>query len=293
MPFLHANRLRIAYDEFGQRTDPPLLLIMGLGAQMIFWRDDFCRGLAQRGLRVIRFDNRDVGASTHFDSAGMPNVMLIATAAATGQPAQAPYLLRDMADDTAGVLDALDIDRAHIVGTSMGGMIAQTLAIHHPARVRSLTSIMSHTGSPSLPPPRPEVLAVVLAPQPTTREEAIERGVLTYRTIGSPGFPFDEPEVRDVVTRAYERGYDPAGTARQLAAILASGSRVEALRRLDVPTLVVHGREDPLVAFSGGEETAATIPGAEFLPIAGMGHDMPRGIWPQLIERIAALAARA
>lgn len=293
MPILHANGLNIAYDEFGERGAPPLLLIMGLGSQMIFWRDDFCRALASRGLRVIRFDNRDVGLSTHFDSAGMPNIMLLAAALATGGTAEAPYRLSDMAADAVGVLDALDIDRAHIVGTSMGGMIAQTLAINHPQRVRSLTSLMSTTGNPNLPPPRPEVLAVVMAPPPTTREEAIERGVLTYRTIGSPGFPFDEDEVRGIVTQSYDRCYDPAGTARQLAAIMASGSRVEALRRLDVPTLVIHGREDPMVAFAAGEETAATIPGAEFLPIDGMGHDQPRPLWPRLIDAVTGLTARA
>jgi pimeloyl-ACP methyl ester carboxylesterase len=293
MPFLHANGLNIAYDEFGERGAPPLLLIMGLGSQMIFWREDFCRALAARGFRVIRFDNRDVGLSTHFDSAGMPNVMLIAAAAATGRPAQVPYLLSDMAADTAGVLDALDIPRAHIVGTSMGGMVAQALAINHPTRVRSLTCLMSSTGNPTLPPPRPEVLAVLLAPPPTTREEAIERGVLTYRTIGSPGFPFNEAEVRSIVTQSYDRCYDPVGTARQLAAIMASGSRIEALRRLDVPTLVIHGREDPMVAFAAGEELAATIPSAEFLPIDGMGHDQPRPLWPRLIDAVTALAARA
>jgi pimeloyl-ACP methyl ester carboxylesterase len=219
--------------------------------------------------------------------------MLIAAAAATGRAAQAPYLLSDMAADAAGVLDALDIRSAHIVGTSMGGMIAQSLAINHPTRVRSLTCLMSSTGNPSLPPPRPEVLAVLLAPPPTTREEAIERGVLTYRTIGSPGFPFDEVEVRSIVTQSYDRCYDPIGTARQLAAIFASGSRVEALRTLDVPTLVIHGREDPMVSFAAGEETAASIPGAEFVPIDGMGHDLPRPVWPRLIDGIAALAARA
>jgi pimeloyl-ACP methyl ester carboxylesterase len=293
MPFLTANGLRIAYEEFGDRRATPMLLIMGLGAQMILWRDDFCTTLAERGFRVIRFDNRDAGQSTWFEAAGMPNIMEIAAAVATQQPIAAPYLLRDMAEDAAGVLDALDIGRAHVVGASMGGMIAQSLAIAHPARVRSLTSIMSTTGNPSLPPPRAEALGVLLAPPPTTREEAIERGVLVFRTIGSPGFPFDEPEIRSLATLSYERGFNPAGTARQLVAILASGSRVEALHQVAVPTLVVHGREDPLVAFAAGEDTAAAIPGAELMAIDGMGHDMPRPIWPRLIEGIVAVAGRA
>jgi pimeloyl-ACP methyl ester carboxylesterase len=292
MPFLTANGLRIAYEEFGDRRAAPMLLIMGLGAQMILWRDDFCATLAARGFRVIRFDNRDAGQSTWFEAAGMPNIMQIAAAVAAQQPIEAPYLLRDMAADAAGVLDALDIERAHVVGASMGGMIAQSLAIAHQTRVRSLTSIMSTTGNPTLPPPRAEALGVLLAPPPTTREEAIERGVLVFRTIGSPGFPFDEPEIRSLATLTYERGFNPAGTARQLVAILASGSRVEALRQIAVPTLVVHGREDPLVSFAAGEDTAAAIPGAELMAIDGMGHDMPRPIWPRLIDGIAGVAGR-
>lgn len=293
MPTVSANGLRIAYEEFGEPHATPLLLVMGLGAQMILWREDFCRTLAGRGYRVIRFDNRDIGESTWLDDLGIPDILAILGAVAARQPVSAPYLLRDMAADTAGLLTALDIDRAHVVGASMGGMIAQTLAIAHPERVRSLTSIMSSTGNPDLPPPRPDAMGVLLTPPPPDREGAIERGVMVFRTIGSPGFPFDEEEVRSLAARSYDRGFNPVGVTRQLAAILASGSRVEGLRRLRLPALVVHGVDDPLVPFAAGQDTASAIPGAELLAIEGMGHDMPRPLWPRLIDAICDLAARA
>lgn len=294
MPRIAANGIEIAYEEFGDRSATPLLLIMGLGAQMILWHDEFCAQLAGRGYRVIRFDNRDVGESTWLDQLGVPDVIAIMTAVALRQPIAAPpYLLRDMAADAAGLLDGLDIRRAHVIGASMGGMIAQTLAIEHPQRVASLTSIMSSTGNPDLPPPRPEALAVLMTPPPADRDGAIERGVTVFRTIGSPGFPFDEEEVRRLATRSFERGINPAGVTRQLVAILASGSRVEALGALRVPALVIHGADDPLVPFAAGEDTARAIPGARLLAIEGMGHDMPRPIWPQTIDAICAIAARA
>jgi len=293
MPSVTSNGIRIAYDEFGDPRATPMLLIMGLGAQMILWHDEFCADLAQRGYRVIRFDNRDVGQSSWMDDLGMPNVLGILTSVATRQPVTAPYLLKDMAADAAGLLDALDIASAHIVGASMGGMIAQTLALDAPTRVRSLTSIMSSTGNPDLPQPRPEAMAVLLTPPPPDRDGAIERGVTVFRIIGSPGFPFEEDEVRRLATLAYDRGFNPTGTARQLVAILASGSRVERLRGLRVPTLVIHGKDDPLVPFEAGEDTARTIPGATMLAIEGMGHDMPRPTWAPMIDAICALAARA
>ncbi|MEO8601444.1 MAG: alpha/beta hydrolase [bacterium] len=293
MPMLDANGLRLAYEEFGDRQQTPMLLIMGLGAQMILWRDEFCRQLAARGYRVVRFDNRDMGESTRLDELGVPNLLGILAAAMTQQPIDAPYLLRDMADDSVGVLDALDIASAHVVGASMGGMIAQCMAIQHPTRVRSLTSIMSTTGNRALPPPRPEVASVLMTAPPSTRDAAIEHGVHVYRTIGSPGFPFDEAEVRGLATRSYDRGFNPAGVARQLAAIVASGSRVEALRELRLPALVVHGTDDPLVPFAAAEDTVANIPGAELLAIEGMGHDMPHAVWPRLIDAICRVAARA
>jgi pimeloyl-ACP methyl ester carboxylesterase len=227
------------------------------------------------------------------DDLGMPNVLGILTAVATRQPVTAPYLLKDMAADAVGLLDALDIASAHIVGASMGGMIAQTLALDAPTRVRSLTSIMSSTGNPDLPQPRPDAMAVLLTPPPSDRAGAIERGVTVFRTIGSPGFPFEEDEVRRLATLAYDRGFNPTGTARQLVAILASGSRVERLHGLRVPTLVIHGKADPLVPFEAGEDTAQAIPGATLLAIEGMGHDMPRPTWAPMINAICDLAARA
>lgn len=293
MPNVAANGLNIEYEEFGDRRARPLLLIMGLGAQMVLWHEDFCKQLAARGHRVIRFDNRDVGKSTSLDHLGVPNVVAALGATLTRQPIKAPYLLRDMAADAVGLLDALRVDKAHIVGASMGGMIAQALAIEFPSRVLTLTSIMSSTGNPELPPATPAAMSVLLAPPPTSRDEAIERSVTVFRTIGSPGFEFDEAEVRRRAALSFDRGFNPAGTVRQLVAVLASGSRKQALTAVRVPTLVVHGEDDPLVPFAAGQDTAAAIPGAQLLAIAGMGHDLPKAIWPQLIEAISALAAGA
>ncbi|HVM98006.1 MAG TPA: alpha/beta hydrolase [Candidatus Acidoferrales bacterium] len=293
MPRAHANGIEIEYEEFGDRNGRPLLLIMGLGAQMILWHEDLCEALASRGFRVIRFDNRDVGKTTWFDHLGVPDIMSTVTAAFARLPINAPYLLKDMAADAIGLLDALNIDKAHIVGASMGGMIAQTVAIEFPARVLSLTSIMSTTGNPDLPQAKPDAMGVLLAPPPTTREEAIARGITVFRTIGSPGFPFDEADVRDRATRSFERGFNPAGTMRQLVAILASGSRTEKLRAVKVPTLVIHGKDDPLVPLGGGQDTAGSIPGAELMVVEGMGHDMPTAVRPRIVEAISTLAARA
>ncbi len=292
MPRARANGIEIEYEEFGSPQSPAMLLIMGLGAQMILWRDDFCRLLVERGFRVVRFDNRDVGRSTWLDHLGVPNIMQAMAAAVSGQPFDAPYRLSDMAADAAGLLDALGIAKAHVVGASMGGMIAQTLAIEHPERVASLTSIMSSTGEPGLPPPEPQAMSVLLAPQPNTLEAAIERGVQVFRTIGSPKY-FDEQEVRELAGKAFDRGFNPAGVMRQLAAILASGSRKEALANVRVPALVIHGRIDPLVPFAAGEATARAIPGAELLAFEDMGHDMPRPLWPSMIRAIEATARRA
>lgn len=292
MPNVTANGVTIEYEEFGDRTARPLLLIMGLGAQMILWHEEFCRQLAARGHRVIRFDNRDVGKSSWLDLLGVPHVMTLLIAALARQPVDAPYLLRDMAADAVRLLDALQIDRAHVVGASMGGMIAQAMAIAFPSRVCTLTSIMSSTGNPKLPPPKPSALIASLAPPPATREASIERMVSLFRIIGSPGFAFDEAEVRERAARSYDRGFNPGGVIRQLVAILASGSRVEALRSVRVPALVIHGKDDPLVPLAAGEDTAAAIPGAELLVIDGMGHDLPRAVWPRIIDAISALTAK-
>jgi pimeloyl-ACP methyl ester carboxylesterase len=282
----HANGITLAYETFGEEGRPPVLLVMGLGAQMIGWPDDFCRALAA-GRRVMRFDNRDVGESQWLEG----QVDLAACAA--GDPSSAVYTLDDMADDAIGLLDALDLDSAHVVGASMGGMIAQTLAIRHPERVRSLTSMMSTTGEPGIAQPTEAATAVLLSPPAATREESMERAVAAGRVIGSPGIPRDEDDVRDRAGRAWDRGLNPSGFARQLAAIYASGDRTEALRGLDVPTLVVHGEDDPLVPLSGGRATAAAIPGAELWTVPGMGHDLPRAVWPELIARVGALVDAA
>jgi pimeloyl-ACP methyl ester carboxylesterase len=293
MPRARTHDVELEYETFGREGDPALLLIMGLGAQMIFWHDELCSALVERGFHVVRFDNRDVGRSTWLDAAGMPDVMGVMAAVLQGRPVEAPYLLRDMAGDTAGLLEVLDIPAAHVVGASMGGMIAQTLAIEHPERVRSLTSIMSTTGSRDLPPARPEAMGALLTPIPTEREAAIERSVEIFRLIGSPGFPFDEAEMRARAARAFDRGVNPAGVARQLVAILASGSRREALGSVRAPTLVIHGAADPLVPVEAGRDTAQAVPGAELLEIEGMGHDLPQALWPTFVDAIAKLVTRA
>ena len=291
MPTAAVNGIELHYDETGEQDGAPLLLIMGLGAQMIVWDDDFCAALADRGFRVIRFDNRDVGLSTKLDDRPSANAAMLAGAMA-GQPVEAPYLLSDMAADAVGLLDHLGIDAAHVVGASMGGMIAQTVAIEHPERVLSLTSIMSTTGDPSVGAPTGEAVTALLTPRPESRDAAIELGVANARVISSPDH-FDEERARARAIATYDRCYHPAGFGRQLLAVVASGDRTERLRSLDVPTLVIHGDKDPLVTPSGGEATAAAIPGAELLVLEGMGHDLPPSYWAQIVEAVTKLAARA
>ncbi len=288
MQTTRVGEIELAHETFGSPEDTPLLLVMGLATQMIGWPDEFCRMLAERGLHVIRFDNRDIGLSTHLDHAGAPDVLAVMG----GDHSRVAYRLADMAEDTAGLLDALGLDNAHVVGASMGGMIAQTLAIRHPERVRSLTSIMSTTGDPAVGAPAEAALGALLAPPATDRESAVQRAVDTYRVIGSPGFEFDEHGLRERAGLSFDRAYDPAGVARQLAAILASPDRTADLARVAVPTLVVHGAQDALVNVSGGRATAAAIPGAELFVIEGMGHDLPRAVWPELVDRITALVDR-
>jgi len=289
MPNVAANEIRIEYDTFGDRTNPPLLLIMGLGAQMIVWDTEFCERIAGRGFYVIRFDNRDVGLSTHFDDAPEPNVL----AAMAGDPSSAAYTLSDMATDAVGLLDALGIDRAHIVGASMGGMIAQTLAIEHPDKALSLCSIMSTTGDPMVGQPIPEALEVLAATAPQTVEEAADVSVLAAKVLGGNRYPVDEERTRARAVEAWNRNHDEVGFARQLVGVMASGDRTPRLRDVHVPTLVIHGVDDPLVTPSGGEATAKAIPGAVLLNVEGMGHDLPIPVWPQIIDAIVENAGKA
>jgi len=293
MPRASSNGIELEYDTFGRTSDRPLLLVMGLGAQMILWDEAFCGLLAERGFHVIRFDNRDVGLSTKLDAAGMPNVFEAFANAAQGRQIAAPYTLSDMAGDAVGLLDALGLETTHVVGASMGGMIVQTLAIEHAKRLRSLTSIMSTTGNPALPGPEPAAMGALTTPAPTEREAAIEHGVKLWRVIGSPGFRFDEAWVRDRAARAFDRGVSPAGFARQLVAILASGNRKPALGAVRTPSLVIHGAADPLVPLAGGRDTAEAIPGAELLVLEGMGHDLPKPLWTTFVDAIAKHAERA
>lgn len=283
-----ANGIEIAYETFGQGSSRPLLLVMGLGTQMLAWHEEFCGTLAERDFFVVRFDNRDIGLSTHLHDAPTPDVV----AAFGGDLSSASYRLEDMADDTVGLLDALELDRAHVVGASMGGMIAQTLAIAHPSRVRSLVSIMS-TPSPKIGGATAEALAVLMAAPATSREQAVERVLAAYAVIGSPGYPLDEQWLAGIAGESYDRGYDPLGVARQLLAIHASGDRTEALRALRVPTLVVHGDADPLVQLAGGQATAQAVPDAELMVLEGMGHNLPRELWPAIVDGIVRVADRA
>lgn len=288
MPTTTANGIRIEYDSFGDPASPPVLLIMGLGAQMTLWDPEFCQAIADRGYYVIRFDNRDIGLSTWFDDAG-PVELSDVMSGAVG----ASYSLADMAADTAGLLDALGIESAHIVGASMGGMIAQSFAIDYPTTTRTLTSIMSTTGDPAVGQPSPEALGALLAPAPASREEAIERGVLLWKVIGSPGYPSDESRTRERAASDYDRAFHPAGVVHQVAAIMTQPDRTAALRSVSAPTLVIHGAEDPLVDPSGGRATADAVPNAKLKIVPGMGHDLPPALNSEIIGSLVEHFARA
>jgi pimeloyl-ACP methyl ester carboxylesterase len=290
--FASANGMRLCYETFGNPADPPLLLIMGLATQMIVWDDDFCTQLAARGFRVIRFDNRDIGLSTKLERARTPSFPEMMLAQATGLRFRVPYTLRDMAADTVGLLDALGIARAHVVGASMGGAIAQEIAILYPDRVLTLTSIMSSTGDPKLPRPTPRALAVLAKKVPLDRAGYVREYVATWRVLAGDHFPFDAERTARQGQAGYDRGINPPGAARQLLAIIASGNRKKALAKVRIPTLVLHGTEDPLIPFEAGLDTAKTIPGAQLLLIEGMGHSFPREVWPRIIDAIAQHASR-
>jgi len=282
MPNVTANGIQIEYETFGDGSNSPLLLIMGLGAQMIVWDTEFCQQLADRGFFVIRFDNRDVGLSTHFDDAPVPDI----AAAMQGDTSSASYTLSDMASDAAGLLDALDIRAAHIVGASMGGMIAQTFAIEHPDKTLSLCSIMSTTGDTAVGQPTPEALAMLTSRPPQTAEEAADAAVAAAKVIGGKRYPLDEQRTRARAVEGWNRNHDDVGFARQLVGIMASGDRTSSLRDVTAPTVVIHGVEDPLVTPSGGEATAKAVPGADLVNVEGMGHDLPIQVWPQIIDVI-------
>jgi pimeloyl-ACP methyl ester carboxylesterase len=271
----------LCYETFGDPADPPLLLVMGLGMQMVGWHEDFCAELAGRGFQVVRFDNRDAGRSTHFPGRAPTVRQLFARRFAPDQ-----YTLADMTEDAAGLLRELDLAPAHVVGASMGGMIAQTLAARHPESVRSLVSIMSNTGSRVSGQPAVSLYRPLLTPAPAEREAFLDHVERLFTMIGSPGRA-DVEDLREIAALSFDRARDPAATVRQLAAILKSGNRTRDLRRIAAPTLVVHGSEDRLVRPSGGRATARAIPGARLLTIKGMGHDLPRAFWPQIVDAIA------
>ncbi|MES0873840.1 alpha/beta fold hydrolase [Sinimarinibacterium thermocellulolyticum] len=286
MPRVQANGIEIEVESFGRAQDPAILLIMGLGGQMVLWPDDFCARLAAAGYRVVRFDNRDVGLSSKLDHLGKPPLLRNGIAHTLRLPVRAPYRLDDMALDAVGVLDALDIARAHVVGVSMGGMIAQILAARHAPRVASLTSIMSSSGHPWLPGPRLDLrLHLLKRPARLDREGLIAHGMKTWRLLGSPGYPEAEADLRDKVVRQIDRNVHPQGFVRQLSAIMASGSRASLLRQVRAPTLIIHGKDDPLVPVAAAHDLKKRLPHAQLEIIDGMGHDLPRALLPR-IERL-------
>jgi pimeloyl-ACP methyl ester carboxylesterase len=289
-----ANGIEIEYETLGAKGNPAILLIMGLGAQLTLWSDAFCEGLAAKGFYVVRFDNRDCGLSTDFDSWGQADLPAAIMKLLTGKKIEAPYLVGDMAADAVGLVEALGLERAHMIGASMGGMIAQVAAAKYPARTRSLVSIMSTSSRPGLPQGKPEAIKATLE-RPTTsdRETMVRHYMMLRRTIGSPAYPESDAEMRRLVERNIDRRYYPAGVGRQYLAILASGDRVELLKTVTAPTLVIHGADDPLLPQEGGRDVAALVPGAQLEIYPGMGHDLPTALTPRLVDRIATFCKAA
>ncbi len=288
MARVKANGIEIEYEATGDKKNPALLLVMGLGAQLTIWPDKLFSGLADRGFHVIRYDNRDTGLSANFSSWGQANIPAALQKAMKGEKVDAPYHLNDMAADAVGLLDALGIDKAHMVGASMGGMIVQIVAGLYPQRTRSMVSIYSTSGRPGLPQGKPEALAMLgSAPENDTREARVAHGMKLRRTIGSPGYPTPDAELRTFVERNVDRSWYPEGAMRQYQAIIASGNRVELLKAITVPTLVMHGEDDPLLPVDGGRDVAKLVPGAKLQTIAGWGHDFPPQLVPDIANRIA------
>ena len=283
------NGIDLEYETFGDPARPVVVLVMGFSLQMIAWDEAFCTELASKGFRVVRFDNRDVGLSTKLDSLGVADL----GRAMSGDATAVRYAIEDMAEDLVGLLGALHVEKAHLVGVSMGGFIVQATAIGHPERVLSLASIMSSTGDRSVGHPKPEALPALMGSPPTDRERAMQRSVDVRRVLGSPSFPFDEARARANGARAWDRNHEYAGVGRQLAAILSMRDRTADLSRVRAPTVVIHGAEDPLINVSGGEATARAIPGARLVVVPGMGHDLPPEAWPTIISAITENAARA
>jgi pimeloyl-ACP methyl ester carboxylesterase len=280
--------ITLCYERFGSESDPPLVLIMGLGTQMIGWPDEFCGRLSERGFQVVRFDNRDIGRSTHVKAPPPTRGQILRR-----RIDPVAYTLSDMAEDAARLMDRLGIAPAHVVGASMGGMIAQTLAARQPETVRSLVSIMSTTGNRWKGQPAFGIYRYLLRQAPEERDAFIAYTTQVFEAIGSRGLPFDRDRVRDMIARSYDRGRDPAGPSRQLAAIIASGDRTAELRGINAPTLVIHGSKDRMVSRSGATATARAIPGSRLMIVEGMGHDLPEAAWPQLVDAIAAHAQAA
>lgn len=291
MTAAHANGIRLEYESFGRASDPAILLIMGLGAHLTRWNRELCDWLVARGYRVIRFDNRDCGLSTHFDDAPVPDLRALQN----GQPVVLPYTLDDMAADSIGLLGALGIEQAHLAGASMGGAIAQLAAARYPERVLSLTSIMSSSGNPALPPPAPAAATALFAPLPRQRdrENIVADCLARYETLESPAYPTDQKRLRQLFTDEYERNFDPRGVARQLAALIANGDRRPLLRTIKARTVVVHGAADQLIPPACGEDVARNIAGAELRIIDGMGHDFPVALSDMIGDAIWAAAGRA
>ncbi len=284
----NANGLQIEYETFGAPSNQALLLIIGLGGQLIHWHEEFCTKFAEQGYYVIRFDNRDSGLSTKYNDAGVPDISETFNTLLSGKEVTPPYTIEDMAGDAVGLLDALGIQKAHICGMSMGGMIAQSIALKYSSRVLSLTSIYSTTGNPELPPPTPEAMETLILPLPKGRDANIEQTVNTFRVIAGSGMPFDEVFHKKLIAESYDRSFCPQGIARQLVAILTQPNRKPKLSSVIVPTLVIHGDEDPLVSLEAGKDTAEAIQGSELLIIEGMGHEIPimNDYWLRIAEAI-------